>query len=75
MESGPVSVRLKPPVVWRLWWGKIFTVFYVGVLDLLEDFGPDGCVAFFVGVDAGGLEVEILADTAGALWSGCHFGG
>lgn len=43
------------------------TVFYVGVFDLLEDFGPDGCVAFLVLVDARGAEVEPLADAAGAL--------
>lgn len=34
-------------------------------MDLLQDLGPDGCVAGFVGVHGGGFEVDDLGDAAG----------
>ena len=40
------------------------TIRNVAVLDLLEDFGPDCCMAFLVGFDGGGLEVNNLGDAA-----------
>jgi hypothetical protein len=43
------------------------TVAHIAVLDLLQDFWPDRCVALLVLVDAFGAQVEPLADAAGAL--------
>lgn len=40
------------------------TICDIAILDLLEDFGPDCCVAFFVGFDCGGLEMDYLSDAA-----------
>jgi hypothetical protein len=43
------------------------TIANVRVFDLLENVGPDCCVALFVFFDAFGAEVEPLADAAGSL--------
>lgn len=41
------------------------TISDVAVLDLLEDFGPDSCVAGFIGVNGCGFEVDDLGDATG----------
>lgn len=41
------------------------TITNIAFLDLTQDFGPDGCMASFVGVDGGGFEVDDLGNAAG----------
>lgn len=41
------------------------TITNIAFLDLTQDFGPDGCMAGFVGVDSGGFEVDDLGNAAG----------
>jgi hypothetical protein len=48
------------------------TVMNITILDLLENFGPYGCVAFFVFFNGRGFEVEKLRDAARALGCRCH---
>lgn len=47
------------------------TIRNVAVLNLLEDFGPDGCVTSPVGLDGGGLEVDYLGDTTDHFVMSC----
>lgn len=44
--------------------GRGCTISGIALLDLLEDFRPDGCVALFVGIDGGGLKVDDLGNAA-----------
>lgn len=48
----------------------IHTITDTARADLLQYFGPDGCVAFLVRGELGGLEVDVLADALGLSWSG-----
>lgn len=60
IESGSISLRpLSDKHSWQ--WS---TISNIAVLDLLEDFGPDGCMVFLVRFDGGGLEVDDLGDAA-----------
>ena len=43
------------------------TIPNIRILNLLQDFRPDRCVALFIFVDAFGAQVEPLADAAGTL--------
>lgn len=45
-------------------WGFIHTVIDIAILDLLEDFRPDGCVYFFVFLDEFWLELYDLPESA-----------
>jgi hypothetical protein len=52
-------------------WNFLRTVSDIALLDLLQDLGPYVRVAFFVGFDGGGLQMDDLRDAAD--W--CHFAG
>lgn len=52
-------------------WNSLRTVSDIALLDLLQDFGPYVRVAFFVGRDGGGLQMDDLRDAAN--WG--HFSG